>query len=382
MRTIRSNLAALGAAVLVVACGGSSGSNFGSMVSFGDSYSDVGTYKVGTIAAIGGGKWTVNSSTARNWTELVAARAGTPEPCAAQTGLLPNIPGFTGAPVTNVPGCRDYAQGSARVSNPFAPNAVSLQAPPFNAFNVGLMAVPITTQMSTHLANAGGAYSGNELVTIMAGGNDLIMHITGVVSAAGGGGAAAGAALAAGWSQQVQAAVAAGGAAATNVAINAALAGMSQAGAELATLVNTQVLAKGARYVVVINLPDASIAPFGLSLDAQSRGLLNTIATTFNGQLQAGLNGTPVILVDAFSLARDEIANPAKYGLTNTTIPACSTTSPANPLAGSSITCTAASTVAPDTTTFLFADSAHLTPLGYELLAQQVIAQMAAAGWL
>jgi outer membrane lipase/esterase len=216
----------------------------------------------------------------------------------------------------------------------------------------------------------------------MAGGNDLIMHITGVVSAAGGGAAAAGAALAAGWSQQVQAAVAAGGAAATNVAINAALAGMSQAGAELATLVNTQVLAKGARYVVVVNLPDASIAPFGLSLDAQSRGLLNTMATTFNGQLQAGLNGTPVILVDAFSLGRDEIANPAKYGLTNTTIPACSTTSPANPLAGSSITCTATSTVASDTSTFLFADSAHLAPLGYELLAQQVIAQIAAAGWL
>ena len=32
------------------------------MVSYGDSLSDVGSYKVGAIEAAGGGKWTVNSA--------------------------------------------------------------------------------------------------------------------------------------------------------------------------------------------------------------------------------------------------------------------------------------------------------------------------------
>lgn len=293
MRLIRLKLAALGAAVVLAACGGgNSGVDFTSMVSFGDSLSDVGTYKVGTIAAVGGGKWTVNSSTARNWTELVAARAGTGAPCAAQTGLLTNIPGLVGAPVTDVAGCRNYAQGSARVSQPFAPNSATLQAPPFNQINVGLMAMPVATQISTHLAKAGGSYDPNDLVTVMTGGNDLLMNFSGISSASGGGTTAAGAAAAAGWPANVQATVALGGAAATDAAVTAALTSMGQAGSELASLIRTQVLAKGARFVVVVNLPDATQSPSSLALDAPTRALINTMVTTFNSQLQAGLTGT------------------------------------------------------------------------------------------
>mgnify|MGYP006144805807 CR=1 FL=1 len=251
-------------------------------MSFGDSLSDVGTYKVGTIAAVGGGKWTVNSATASNWTELVAARVGTGAPCAAQTGLLTNIPGLTGAPVTNHPECFNYAQGSARVSIPFAPNAAALQAAPFNEVNLGLMAMPVVTQMSAHLAKTGGSYSARELVTVMVGANDLFMHFNGIANAAAGGATAAGAAAAAGWSPAVQTAVTVGGAAATDAAVNAALSGMGQAGAELATLVKTQVLAKGARYVLVLNLPDVAQTPFAMTLDAQTRGLVKTMDNTFN----------------------------------------------------------------------------------------------------
>ncbi|MBA2672226.1 hypothetical protein [Ramlibacter sp.] len=209
MPSIRLKLAALATAAVLSACGGSSsGPDISSMVSFGDSLSDVGTYRVGTVAALGGGKWTVNSASAQNWTEIVAAQAGVATPCAAQTGLLPNIPGITGAPVTNVPNCSNYAQGSARVSLPLGPNAVGLQAAPFNQQTLGLMAVPVATQMSTHLARVGGAYGGHELVTVMAGGNDVFMNLAGVSAAANGGAGAVGAAIAAGWSSSVQAAVA------------------------------------------------------------------------------------------------------------------------------------------------------------------------------
>lgn len=379
---LKLKLAALAAALVLASCGGGSGGiDVDTTVSFGDSLSDVGTYKVGTIAAVGGGKWTVNSATAQNWTELVAARVGTGAPCAAQTGLLTNIPGFTGAPVVNHAECFNYAQGGARVSSPFGPNAAALQAAPFNQVNLGVMALPVATQMSTHLAKVG-TYSGRELVTVMAGGNDLFMHLNGVANAAAGGAAAAGAAAAAGWSPEVQAAVTAGGAAATNAAVNAALAGMGQAGAELATLVKTQVLARGARYVLVSNLQDAAQTPFAMALDAQTRALVNTMVTTFNSQLQSGLTGTGALYLDAYAQQRDQYANPAKYGITNVTTPACSTTSPANPLGGSSLACTSASTVAADTSTYFFADDVHPTPLGYQLQANFVIAQMRAAGWI
>lgn len=388
MKLIRLKLAALGAALVLAACGGGGAGDqsprvaFTSMVSFGDSLSDVGTYRVGTIAAVGGGKWTVNSATARNWTEWVAADIKAAPPCAAQTGLLPNIPGLVGAPVTNVPACTNYAQGSSRVTGVFAPNSATLQAPPFSQVNLGLLAVSITTQMAAHLAKAGGAYSGTELVTVMGGGNDLFMNFNGIASAAAGGATAVGAAIAAGWSSTVQGQVAAGGAAATNAAIAAALAGMGQAAAELAGLVKTQVLAKGAKFVVVVNLPDVSETPFALALDAQTRGLINTMVTTFNSQLQSALAGTPVVLVDAYTQGRDQFANPSQYSLTNVTTPACSATSPANPLAGSSLACTAASTIPGDTTSFLFADTVHPTPYGYQLLAQFVALQMAKAGWI
>jgi outer membrane lipase/esterase len=383
MTLMRLKLAALAAAVVLAACGdGRSGVDFTSTVSYGDSLSDVGTYRVGTIAAVGGGEWTVNSSSAANWTKLVAAAAGTGAPCPAQTGLLVNIPGLVGAPVANNAGCLNYAQGSARVSQPYAPNSATLQAPPFNQVNLGLMAVPLTTQMSTHLGKTGGSYSGGELVTVMAGGNDMFMHFNGVVNAAAGGTGAVGAAITAGWAADVQAAVSTGGAAATNAAITAALAGMGQAGTELAGLVKAQILAKGARHVVVVNLPDATQSPFGQSLDASTRGLLGNLINAFNSQLQAGLNGTGVLLVDAYTQGRVQMANPALFGITNSTTPACSTTSPNNPLQGSSLACTPASTVATDTSGYAFADSVHPTPLSNRLLADHVIVRMREAGWL
>ena len=383
MKSTRLNLAAVLAASMLAACGGGdSRPAFSSMVSFGDSLSDVGSYKVGTIAAVGGGEYTVNGPTARNWTELVAPELRMAAPCPAQTGLLANIPGFEGAPVANHPECSNYAQGSSRVSNPYTLYAAALQGAPFNEVNLGLMATPLSTQMATHLARAAGAYSGSEVVTVMAGGNDLFMHLNAIASAPAGGPQAVGAALAAGWPAEVQSTVAAGGDAAAAAAVSAGLSGMAQAGAELAALVKTQVLAKGASHVAVLNLPDVSQTPFGMSVDVQTRTLIAGMVTAFNGQLQAGLAGTPVLLLDAFSLSQDFQANPAKYGIGNTTTPACSTTSPANPLQGRSLGCTAASTVVADTGGYLYADEVHPTPLGHRLYARYVIDQMRSAGWL
>jgi outer membrane lipase/esterase len=388
MRLIRMKLAALGAAVVLAACGGGGAGDqtphvaFSTLVSFGDSLSDVGTYKVGTVAALGGGKWTVNSASARNWTEWIASDIHVAAPCPAQTGLLTNIPGLVGAAVANNTSCTNYAQGSARVSGTFAPNSASLQAAPFNQVNLGLMAVPVTTQIATHLSTHGGHFSGTELVTVMAGGNDVFMNVNGVSAAAGGGAAAVGAAIAAGWPAATQQQVAAGGAAAVQAAATAAVTAMGQAGAQLAGLVTTQIIANGAKFVVVVNLPDVSQTPSAAAADAQTKALINQMVTTFNTQLSTGLASAPVVYVDAYTQGRDQTAHPAQYSLTNVTTPACDPASAANPLHGSSITCTSASTVAGDVSGYLYADTVHPTPYGYQLLAQFVAVQMAKAGWL
>ncbi len=396
---------AAASAWLLASCGGSDGEGtaagnrvgFTQLVSFGDSLSDIGSYKVGTVAALGGGQWSVNSPTAQNWTQRIAAQYGLPAPCAAQTGL-PSVlfPGFTGAPVQNFSACRNYAQGSSRVTSPAGPNSLAVQNAVSAAFGggvagttaaaqaagLGLMAVPLVTQMNTHLSAAGGSYSGTELVTVMAGGNDVFMQLNGVSSAAAGGGGAQLAGSIAGWAPSVLAAVTPGGATATNAAATAAVQGMAQAGTELAGYVKTLVVAKGAKYVAVVNLPDVSQTPFAATFDAGTRALVNTMVTTFNSALQAGLAGTAgVIVVDAYAQGRDQNANPAQYSLTNVTAPACSPTSAANPLQGSSLTCTANSTIAGDTSRYAFADGVHLTPYGYQLLAQFVALKLSAAGW-
>ena len=163
-------------------CGGGGGGvatnngiGFSQLVTFGDSLSDIGTYRVGTVAAVGGGRFTVNSPTAKNWTELIAAQYGLPTPCPAQTGL-PSVlyPGFTGAAVQTFPNCRNYAQGSARVTNPVGPSSLALQQAVYAAYGgaanapastqaaasaagLGMTAVPVVTQMNNHLSVVGGA---------------------------------------------------------------------------------------------------------------------------------------------------------------------------------------------------------------------------------
>jgi len=115
MRKTSFALALLTAAVLS-ACGGSSprggdqtpGTKFSAQVSFGDSLSDVGTYAVGTVKALGGGKFTINGDntsiskdlTGKNWTEFVAAQLKLPAPCPAQTGLNGDASKGFNVPVT------------------------------------------------------------------------------------------------------------------------------------------------------------------------------------------------------------------------------------------------------------------------------------------
>ncbi|GAB3539130.1 SGNH/GDSL hydrolase family protein [Noviherbaspirillum agri] len=346
----------------MVACGGGSSNNvpqfnnppqFNALVSFGDSLSDVGTYAAGTVKALGGGKYTINAPDARIWIELMATRLNLSAPCAAQTGLEGDPAQGFFVPITNHTNCTAYAQGGARVTNPVGPGNKALGGA--NAV-LGQLTVPVATQIQNHLTSKGGRFSGNEIVFVMAGGNDVFIQ-----------------------ANTVSATVAAGGDEAA--AATAAVTAMATAGAELAGYVKNQIVGKGARYVAVVNLPDIAKTP-AFASDTGSQALITSMVTTFNTQLQQGLDGAEdVLLVDAYTVSRDQNANPSRYGLSNVTAPACDLTPAKNPL-GSSLVCTKSTPVAGANDNFQYADGVHPTPYGYKLLADLVATEMGKRGWL
>ncbi len=360
MKRIRSLALAAVASLVLAACGGGDGDQtarvkYSKLVVFGDSLSDVGTYATPGIVASGGGKYTVNSATAKIWVELLATQAGVAAPCAAQTGLEASGPlAALAAPITNVAGCFDYAQGGSRVTNPVGPANKALLALGNTDGYLGQITDPLINQFQRHLAASGGSFAGDELVTVLAGGNDVFLNLATLSASVAGG-------------------------VDPTVAATAAVTAMGQAGGELAAYVKNLVVGKGAKYVVVVALPDVSQTPFGLSLDATTRGLVQQMVVTFNAQVTSGLTGTAGVLqVDAYTQGQDQTAHPDQYSVTNTTTPACDPVK--DPLG--SLVCNASNVIAGDVSRYQYADSVHPTPWGYSLLARYVAKRMLDNGWL
>jgi phospholipase/lecithinase/hemolysin len=450
MRKTSFALALLTAAVLT-ACGGNGPSagdqtpktKFSSQITFGDSLSDVGTYAVGGVAALGGGQYTINGNntaispelTGKNYTQLIAAQLGLPAPCAAQTGLEGTAAAGFSVPVTDHPECFNYAQGGARVTDPHGPGNKFFDAP--GAVSLGQMTVPVVTQISNHLAKVGGKFKGDELVIVMAGGNDVLEQLgefSRGATAAGGTALATSlvtqlapgttdpAAGAAAITAAIQAEVAkksasdviikaaitaavmngntAAAANATTIGTTAGAAALAAAGkyqtdnapllvkalatagAELGAYVEKMIVAKGANYVVVNNLPDVSISPSAKAQSADTQKLIQAMVANFNDQLKAAVGNDPKVLyVDLAAISRDQSVNPTPYGLTNTTTPACDLSPAKNPL-GSSLVCNKNNLIAGDVSHYMFADAVHPTPFEYALLARYVLEQMTVKGWL
>lgn len=160
------------------------------------------------------------------------------------------------------------------------------------------------------------------------------------------------------------------------------VAAMKLAGTQLVTLVKEQIIAKGANYVIVNNLPDVAGTPSGLSKDANTKALINAMVSAFNGELSGGLNGNAkVLLVDVFAVSHDQGVNPGPYGLTNVSETACDLTAPGNIL-GSSLVCNGTNLKAGDVSHYSYADDVHPTPFNNLLLARYVAKDMVVRGWL
>ncbi len=228
--------------------------------------------------------------------------------------------GFSVSPANQ--GGTDYAYGGARVTQlPGYP-----PMPPTDA------AVPIATQISQYLMK--GPADPNAIYALDGGANDIFTQLT---------------ALAGGTISQAQ------------LQANVALAATQLAGA-VGTL-----HAGGANYIVVWNVPDIGKTPFGLSQGAAGSAQITAVSQLYNSTMWGALDasGIPTIRFNAYQLLNEVVANPALYGFTNATTPACGATP--------SLQCTPASLVAPNAAqTYLFADGVHPTTAGNAIIAQAI----------
>jgi thermolabile hemolysin len=114
--------------------------------------------------------------------------------------------------------------------------------------------------------------------------------------------------------------------------------------------------AAGARHIVVPNVPDLGITPFGRGSGIDSA--ITQLATTYNRTLSAALDalakaGIHTIRVDAFATLQAMVYSPQQFGFTNVTQPLIATRGdPAN---------------------FLFWDPVHPTTGGHEVLENEAL---------
>jgi len=222
--------------------------------------------------------------------------------------------GSTATPANQ--GGNDYAEGGARVT----------QLPGFPASPPTGTATPVSVQVQQFLAK--GAVDPHALYSVWAGANDLFVQLglaqTGAITPT-----------------QLQA----------NLA-TAAVQLVQQVG-----ILN----AAGARYIMVFNLPDVGNTPFGRG--SGQGPSISALSSFFNSTLSTGLDAlhVDVIRLNIFSLLNEVVANPAAYGFTNATSPACTVPS---------LVCTSSTLVDPNAAkTYVFADSVHPTTAGHQLIA-------------
>ena len=120
----------------------------------------------------------------------------------------------------------------------------------------------------------------------------------------------------------------------------------------------------GAKYVMVATVPDLGLTP---AYAGANSALGTQLTVSYNDALFSSLSaaGLRVIPLDTYHLLQEIISNPAPYGFTNTTTPACGMVS--------SEQCSPLDYVAPDVSGYVFADGVHPTTTAHAVLANYVV---------
>jgi phospholipase/lecithinase/hemolysin len=377
-------LAATLAAAVLTACGGGSDSplppkaTISRVVVAGDSLADAGTF---------GFKFTVQNAADPAtgypiFPQIVASNFGVAPPC--------NFYAFANGTFAqnSKPGCTDYAVGGGRIYNPASNGGA---AAPTN----------IQLQLATAAQVAGGTWTPSDLIIVDGGGNDAADLVKAYLGAQ-----ANPSAYGAFLSQQLDAATINAALAQPNGAAVAAGLYMQKLADTYYNAIKANTLDKGATHVAVLNAPDISLTPqfqqllaglaqkIGAAGAAQTQAAIQQWIQGFNSELAAKVAGDArIALVPFYEDFTDEVKNPAAYGLTNVTTPACPVTGTDPGTGLPTYTFTTCSSAALDAVppagltagwwqTYAFSDSFHPTPFGHRLLAASVSRAIARAGWL
>jgi outer membrane lipase/esterase len=313
----RLNRSILAAALAFAAAPAFAQDTFSQTIFFGDSLTDAGFYQPVLVAQFGAQAGTAARFTTNPglvWAEFLADYYGTNA-----------TPAWQLTPTGIVAGSGDnFAAGGATIE----------PGPGYPATPPTLFAPSLTDQVNAYLGATGGQADPNALYSVWGGANDLFFYLSGATTQA----------------QFL-------GAAGDQVALVGALENA------------------GARYVLVPTLPDVGLTPFGLSQGAAGSAGLTQLSAGYNATLFGGLQaaGLRVIPLDVFDFLHEISADPATYGFTNVTTPACG--------AAPSLGCNPANFSDPNAAqTYAFADGVHPTTAAHKLLADYAISVLEAPG--
>jgi outer membrane lipase/esterase len=121
----------------------------------------------------------------------------------------------------------------------------------------------------------------------------------------------------------------------------------------------------GARYILVPNMPDVGLTPFGLSQGAAGSANITALVNAYNQTLYGGIaqQGLRVIPLNDYQLLHEISADPTTYGFNSATIPAC---------AGTSLTCVSSGSGR------AFADGVHPSTEAHAIIAQYAVSTIEA----
>lgn len=168
---------------------------------------------------------------------------------------------------------------------------------------------------------------------------------------------------------------------------------------DLVGSIQSELLAKGAKRVALLNVPAIQMTPKfttvlakisqaqGSAASEQVAALLDGWVQAFNSTLKAAVGSdSRVALVDFYTEFKGQISNPTAYKFTNSTVTACSKIG-TDDLSVCSADKLSANIPTGETSadwwkSYVFANSFHPTPYAYQQMSQLVSRSLAQAGWL
>ena len=287
---------------------------FSNIFIFGDSLSDAGTYARAISAPPDYAKFTTNPD--KVWNQSLGVNYGVGVSPVYSTDNVVFTPNETG---------NSFAVGGARVDLNMEPNVPSVSA-----------------QVTNFLSR--GPVDSNALYAVWAGSNDTFFQSAGVVE--------------------------------FNVPVQDALANLKTAAlaeaSQIARLQDT-----GAKNLIVIGMPNVAVTLLGVSTGPEGAALLDAMTTTFNNTLKDSIAGRNLLYFDSSLAIKAIIDNPSRFGIKNTSEPACGGTTNA---LGCVPGVTPGSVTAEQAASYLFADSIHPTGTFHSVISDWIYSTLESTG--